>query len=125
MPKDQKDIRTGDAAESGAQNGSFGAVPVLPGASQAAHVTISGGLLAGPDVVRVQDNEMTAPEKLDVGARVELQDGTQAEVVKVRGKRLSEYGILEGGVEVKLHDGTFTSKPSRDIARVISGPAQT
>ena len=95
-------------------------MPALPGASQAAHVTISGGALSGLDVVRVEDTNTASPEKIEVGARVELQDGNAAEVVEVRGKLLSKFGVLEGGVKVRLDDGEIQSKSSSEISRVIA-----
>ncbi len=91
----------------------------LPPTSRAPHVTLSGGLLSGLDVVLTEDSRLSAPEKIEVGAQVELQDGTRAEVVKVRGKLLSAFGVLEGGIEVRLDDGTLAAKRSSDIAAVL------
>ncbi len=59
------------------------------------------------------------PEKVDLGARVELYDGTRARVVKVRRQRLAKFGI-EGSVDLELPDGTVASKSNRDIARVLT-----
>lgn len=92
----------------------------LPPASRTPHVTLSGGLLSGLDVVRTKDTRLPAAEKIEVGAQVELQDGAHAEVVKVRSKRLSAFGILSGSVEVKLQDGRVVSIPSREVARVLT-----
>jgi len=76
--------------------------------------------LGGFDVLRVADTSMAAPEKAEVGAHVELQDGTHARVVKLRRKHLSRFGILEGSVDVELPDGTIASKPNREIAWVLT-----
>jgi hypothetical protein len=93
------------------------AMPVLPGASSAAHVTISGGTLSGTDVVRLED-----PGKIEAGATVELRDGTHAEVVEVDAKRLSKFGILPGDVKVRLNNGAIVSKSSHEITRVLAAP---
>lgn len=98
-------------------------MPVLPGASQAAHVTLSGGALGGLDVVRVNDTSTASPEKIEVGARVELQDGAAADVVEVRGKLLSKFGVLDGDVKVRLANGEIQSKSSSEISRVIAAPS--
>jgi hypothetical protein len=92
----------------------------LPAPSGTAHVTLSGGLLAGPDVLRVHDTNLPTPDKIEVGAQVELQDGTRAEVVKVRAKRLTAFGLLQGSVEVKLSDGRLISASRGEIARVLA-----
>jgi hypothetical protein len=80
-------------------------------------LTISGGSLAGRDVVLVED-----PGKIEVGATVELKDGRPAEVVNVNGKLLSKFGVLPGDVMLKLDDGTTFSTSSHDIARIVSPP---
>lgn len=98
-------------------------MPVLPGASQAAHVTLSGGALGGLDVVRVNDTSAANPEKIEVGARVELQDGAAADVVEVSGKLLSKFGGIGGGVKVRLANGEIQSKSSGEISRVIAAPS--
>jgi hypothetical protein len=97
-------------------------LPVLPGASQSAHVTISGGPLGGLDVVRVDDTTVASPGKVEVGARVELRDGRDADVVDVRGKLLSKFGVREGTVTVRLDDGEVHSTSGREISRVIAPP---
>ncbi|MGD0452444.1 MAG: hypothetical protein ABSB69_02500, partial [Solirubrobacteraceae bacterium] len=88
------------------------------------HVTLSGGLLGGTEVLRLEDTSMPATEKVEVGARVELQDGTHARVVKVRGKHLAKLGLLEERVKLELPDGSVKSKPNRKIARVIATAGQ-
>jgi hypothetical protein len=98
-----------------------GALPVLPGASQAGHLTISGGSLGGLDVVRV--NDMGAAGTIEVGARVELKDGRGAEVVEVSGRLLTKFGVLPGSVKVRLENGNVESKSSQDIARVLTPPS--
>ena len=116
--------RPDHAGKRSAQNGSHDMPSVLPAPSQAPHITITGGLLGGTDVLRVGDTSMAAPKNIEVGARVELHDGTRARVVKVRGKHLSGFGILEGSVNLELADGTVVSKPNRNIARVIAAAGQ-
>lgn len=103
--------RTGDA--SCAADGT----PTSP--SRIPHVTLSGGLLSGVDVLRTHDTRLPTTERIEVGAQVELQDGAHAEVVKVRGRRLTRFGILAGSVKVKLADGKVISRPNADVARVL------
>jgi hypothetical protein len=103
--------RTGDA--------SCAVDSTLPSPSRIPHVTLSGGLLSGLDVLRIEDTRLPTPERIEVGAQVELQDGAHAEVVKVRGRRLTRFGILAGSVKVKLADGKVLSRPSADVARVL------
>jgi hypothetical protein len=109
---------------SSAGDSSRAAGGALPPPSRIPHVTLSGGLLSGGDVLRIRDKRLPTPEKIEVGAQVELQDGTHAEVVKVRGKRLTEFGILAGSLKVKLPDGRVVSTPSRDVARVLVPASQ-
>lgn len=110
--------RRGETDEQPA-NGSHQLPSALPSPSRLPHVTLSGGLLSGFDVLRVKDTSWMAPEKVELGARVELHDGTYARVVKVRKQHLSKLGI-EGSVDLELPDGTIASKPNRDIARVLT-----
>lgn len=79
--------------------------------------------MAGLDVVRVDDESSAPLGKIEVGARVQLQDGSLGDVVEVNGRLLSKFGVLPGGVKVKLGDGKVLSKSSHEIARVIPPPA--
>ncbi len=111
--------RHGEPDEQRPENGSLRLPSALPSPSRLPHVTLSGGLLSGFDVLRVEDTSWMAPEKVERGARVELYDGTHARVVKARRQHLSKLGI-EGSVDLELPDGTLVSKPNRDIARVLT-----
>ncbi len=119
MRDDRDGQRHGEPVEQQPENGSHQLPSVLPSPDRLPHVTLSGGLLSGFDVLRVEDTSWMAPEKVERGARVELFDGTCALVVKARRQHFSKFGI-EGSVDLELADGTIVSRPNRDIARVLA-----
>jgi hypothetical protein len=94
----------------------------LPVPSQTPHVTLSGGSLSGLDVVRAEDTEMSTPDKVEVGAKVQLVDGRVGEVVEVSGRRLSRYGVIAGDAKIRLESGETVPATSRSIASVLERP---
>lgn len=119
MRDDRDRQRRGERDEQQPENGSHQLPSALPSPDRLPHVTLSGGLLSGSEVLRVEDTSWMAPEKVERGARVELYDGTCARVVKARRQHLAKFGI-EGSVDLELADGTVVSRPNRDIARVLT-----
>ncbi len=86
----------------------------LPGASQAARVELSGGLLSGFDVAKF--GELTA------GVKVRLNDGRVGDVIAVQGKRLTAKGVLPGSIVVRFEDGNTVTKQAADITEILTRP---
>jgi hypothetical protein len=88
----------------------------LPGASQTTEVTITGGMLGGSNVVRLQDTT-AGFGRIEKGARVELRDGRFGDVADVQGKRLA--GLLPGSVQVSFGAGQDEWLQQREIVRIV------
>ena len=75
------------------------------------------GTLSGLDVLQFG--------KVEPGATVQLTDGMTAEVLQVRGRRLSRHGVISGSALVKALENGKQDRwvPSRDIAAVLRRPA--
>ncbi len=94
----------------------------LPNPSQTPHVTLSGGTLSGFDVVRAEDTDMATPEKVELGARVQLVDGRIGKVTELKGRRLMKFGVLRGEAMIKLDGGGTVRASSGSIAAVLQRP---
>jgi hypothetical protein len=69
------------------------------------------GTLSGLDVLTVG--------KVEPGATIELEDGSQGVVQTVKGRRLTSRGVVRGSVEVRMRDGSLETVASSEIAAVL------
>ena len=53
------------------------------------------------------------------GATVELKNGSTGRVLSVRGRRLTLHGVIRGGAEIRLDDGSVVTASNADIATVL------
>jgi hypothetical protein len=88
----------------------------LPPPSDTPQLVMNIGTLSGIDVLRFGN--------IEPGARVKLTDGDVAEVLQVRGRRLSRHGVRAGGARVRiLNDGGGDRwVASKEIAAVVREP---